>query len=407
MNSPPDHRPHDADGGGPALPSLASLRVVELGAWVTAPAAAGILADWGADVIKVEPPAGDPSRSLYESLGTSVTENPTFAFDNRGKRSVVLDLSEGEGRRRLHQLLASADVFITNVRPGALERLGLGRDEVVQRHPRLVYAAISGFGSTGKDRDRPSYDVGAFWARTGLSYQLAYPGAPPLNVRGAVGDHATAIAAVAGIMAALYERATSGSGAVVDLALQRVGAYCGGWDLAIQAGFGRVMAGEDRQQSRTPLLNSYRTADGRWLFLTGLEVGRHFADVCRVIGRPELVDDPRFRTPRDLRRHSGEYIAILDEVFAAATLEEWAERFEVHGIWWEPVSTPAEVLEDPQLVDTDGFVEVPAGDGTLRLAAGPVSFARSPHDGPGRTREVPGLGAHTQEVLAALDAGEP
>ena len=395
--TPTAHDLPAGDGGLPALPSLASLKVVELGAWVTAPAAAGILADWGADVIKVEPPAGDPSRALYQSLGASVTENPTFAFDNRGKRSVVLDLSQEDDRRRLDELLHSSDVFVTNVRPGALERLGLGPDQVVERHPRLVYAAISGFGSTGRDRDRPSYDVGAFGARSGLSYQLAPPDTPPLNVRGAVGDHATAIAAVAGIMARLVERASSGSGGFVDIALQRVGTYCGGWDLAIQSSFGRVMAGEDRKQSRTPLLNSYRTSDDRWFFLTCLEVGRHFADVCRVIGRPELVHDPRFETPRELRRHSGEFIAILDEVFESKTLEEWAKGFEAEGVWWETVCTPAEVLEDGQLLDTDGFVEVPTGDGTLRLARGPVSFGRG-H--PSAAPTVPVLGAHTEEVLA-------
>ncbi|HMC53275.1 MAG TPA: CoA transferase [Acidimicrobiales bacterium] len=399
MTVPAHDRPHEGPAGPPVLPSLSALRVVELGAWVTAPAAAGILSDWGADVIKVEPPAGDPSRALYQSLGASVTENPTFAFDNRGKRSVVLDLSGEADRSRFDGLLDSADVFVTNVRAGALERLGLGPDETLRRHPRLVYAAISGFGAVGPDRDRPSYDVGAFWARTGLSHQLAVPGFPPVNVRGAVGDHATAIAAVAGIMAALFERESSGAGRVVDIALQRVGAYCGGWDLAIQAGFGRVLAGEDRQKSRTPLLNSYRTADDRWLFLTGLEVARHFAQVCRTIGRPDLVEDPRFLTPRDLRRNSAEFIAILDEVFAGRTLEGWAQLFEAEGIWWEPASTPAEVLDDPQLVSNGGFVDVVLGDEPVRLAAGPVSFPTEP---PPRARCAPALGAHTDEVLGAL-----
>src|SRR2546429_3018955 len=252
-----------AGGHGSGLPSLASLRVVELGAWVTAPAAAGILAEWGADVIKVGPPAGDPSRALYQSLGSSVTENPTFAFDNRGKRSVVLDLAQEEARRRLDDLLGSTDVFITNVRPGALERLGLGPEELTGRHPRLVYAAISGFGSTGRDRDRPSYDVGALWARSGLSYQLAPPGVPPINVRGAVGDHATAIATVAGVMAALFERASTGSGGIVDVSLQRGGTYCGGWGLGIQAGVGPGVAGGGKEKKRQPASHIPRTSHRR------------------------------------------------------------------------------------------------------------------------------------------------
>ena len=175
------------------LSALASLRVVELGVWVAAPSAAALLADWGADVIKIESPTGDPMRQAFGSLGIGQDfPNPAFAQDNRGKRSLVLDLREPDGRDRLEELLETADVFVSNLRPDALDGLGLEANETVARHPRLVYCSISGYGLRGEDRNRPAYDIGAFWARSGLSVQLASSEGIPLNARGGIGDHVAA-----------------------------------------------------------------------------------------------------------------------------------------------------------------------------------------------------------------------
>jgi len=383
------------------LSSFAGLRVVELGVWVAAPSAAALLADWGADVVKVEPPAGDPMRRAFGSLGIGDDlANPAFATDNRGKRSVVLDLRDDEGRRRLEQLLAGADVFVTNLRPDALDGLGLEPSATVERHRRLVYCSISGYGLRGPDRNRPSYDIGAFWARSGLSVQLSDDDGVPLNARGGIGDHISGLAALAGLLAALLEQRHTGRGRVVEVSLLRTGAYVLGWDLSLQAALGKVAGSERRDRNQTPLMNSYRTADGRWLFLMGLEADRHVDGVCRALGREDLLDDRRFASAAALRRHRTEVIAVLDEVIGRRTLDEWSERFDRHGVWWAPAQPPSAVVDDEQLAANDGFVRLGGPGGGQRMVNGPVSFAGvATPDG----RGVPRLGEHTDEVLIEVE----
>ena len=324
--------------GGPAgLSSFHGLRVVELGVWVAAPAAAALLADWGADVIKVEPPTGDPMRGAFGSLGIGKEfPNPAFAQDNRGKRSVVLDLREPEARTQLESLLATADVFLTNLRPDALDGLGLEPGATVARHPRLVYCSVSGYGLRGQDRNRPAYDIGAFWARSGLSVQLADSEGVPLNARGGIGDHISALAALSGLLAAVLEQRHTGRGRVVEVSLLRTGTYVLGWDLSLQETLGKVAKAESRLANQTPLMNSYRASDGRWFFFTGLEANRHIDKVYRAIGREDLHDDPRFADAGALRRHREEVIALLDAVIAEHPLDYWAARFDREGVWWAP-----------------------------------------------------------------------
>lgn len=404
--------PGEPDGlSGPegpgGLSALAGLRVVELGVWVAGPATAALLADWGADVVKVEPPGGDPMRHVFGSLGIAdEMPNPAFALDNRGKRSVVLDLRDPDDRQRLEDLLAGADVFVSNLRPDALDKLDLEPAATVARHPRLVYCSISGYGLRGDDRNRPTYDIGAFWARSGLAVQMADGDGNPLNARGGIGDHVTGLAALSGVLAAVLEQRHTGKGGVVEVSLLRTGAYVLGWDLGLQLTLGKVAGAEPRHRNQAPLMNPYRAADGRWFFFTGLEATRHLPAVCRALGRPDLLDDPRFSDARTLRRHRGEVIALLDEIVAERPLAEWAEAFEREGVWWAPAHTPADVVADPQMAANDGFLDIesPAGTGAsgaaMRSTRGPVSF-------PGRDRAgaapVPGLGEHTAEVLAELD----
>jgi crotonobetainyl-CoA:carnitine CoA-transferase CaiB-like acyl-CoA transferase len=189
------------------LSSLSDLRVVELGVWVAAPSAAALLADWGAEVIKVEARTGDPMRNVFGSIGIAGDlPNPAFALDNRGKRSVVLDLRDTTERQHLEDLLATADVFVTNLRPDALDKLNLEPHLTVERHPRLVYCSVSGYGLRGEERNRPTYDIGAFWARSGLAMQMADDDGSPLNARGGIGDHITGLAALAGILGAVLEQ---------------------------------------------------------------------------------------------------------------------------------------------------------------------------------------------------------
>jgi crotonobetainyl-CoA:carnitine CoA-transferase CaiB-like acyl-CoA transferase len=387
------------------LSALSGLRVIELGVWVAAPSAGALLADWGADVIKVEPPTGDPMRAAFGSLGIAGDEfpNPAFAQDNRGKRSIVLDLRRPEARDQLEALLETADVFLTNLRPDALDALGLEPEATVVRHPRLVYGSVSGYGLRGDERNRPAYDIGAFWARSGLSVQLATnEEGIPLNVRGGIGDHVSGLATLAGLLAAILEQRHTGGGRVVEVSLLRTGAYVLGWDLSLQANLGKVAPAETRHANQTPLMNSYRTKDGRWFFFMGLEADRHIDKVYRALGREDLHDDPRFADARTLRKNRAEVIAVLDGIIAEHTLEEWAERLDREGVWWAPAQGPAEVLADPQLALNDAFVELHNDDGsTQRAVNGPVSFSdvRVRPSAP-----APRLGQHTDAVLAELAA---
>jgi crotonobetainyl-CoA:carnitine CoA-transferase CaiB-like acyl-CoA transferase len=380
------------------LSALADLRVVELGVWVAAPSAAALLADWGAEVIKVEAPTGDPMRNVFGSIGIGgELPNPAFALDNRGKRSIVLDLRGPDDRARLEDLLATADVFISNLRPDALDKLGLEPEATVARHPRLVYCSVSGYGLQGEDRNRPAYDIGAFWARSGLSKQMADGDGNPLNARGGIGDHITGLAALAGILGAVLEQRKTGSGRVVEVSLLRTGAYILGWDLGLQMTLGKVADAEPRQRNQAPLMNPYRAADGRWFFFTGLEASRHIGPVCRALGRADLLEDERFSSASAIRANRAEVIAILDEIVAERPLDEWAERFDREGVWWAVAQSPAEVVEDPQLLANDGIIEIEGG--AMRSVNGPVSFSGMRHD---PATAVPTLGGDTDEVLGEL-----
>jgi crotonobetainyl-CoA:carnitine CoA-transferase CaiB-like acyl-CoA transferase len=386
----------------PGLSSLAGLRVVEMGVWVAAPAAGALLADWGADVIKVEPPTGDPMRNAFGSLGIGKDfPNPAFAQDNRGKRSVVLDLRQPDDRDRLEELVGTADVFLTNLRPDALDGLGLEPHATQARHPHLVYCSVSGYGLRGEDRNRPAYDIGAFWARSGLSVQLASSEGVPLNARGGIGDHISGLAALSGLLAAVLEQRHTGRGRIVETSLLRTGTYVLGWDLSLQETVGRVAKAESRLSNQTPLMNSYRAGDGRWFFFTGLEADRHIDKVYRALGREDLHEDPRFANAAALRKYRTEVIATLDAIIAERPLAEWAERFDDEGVWWAPAQGPADVLEDPQLAATDGFLELhDEANGTVRRSVnGPVSFSDVPVQ---PAAPAPRLGEHTDVVLKEL-----
>ena len=293
---------------------LSNYRVVELGMWVAGPAAGGLLADWGADVIKVETPLGDPMRRLFQLLaGHGQPESPPFDLDNRGKRSAVIDLADPRGVEVLMALLDQADVFLTNLRPEAVQRLGLGPDELTGRFERLVYASVSGYGLSGPDTGRAGYDVGGFWARSGIASLMAPGDAYPPGVRSGMGDHVTAITAVAGILAALLERERTGRGQLVEVSLLRTGIYSVGWDLGIQARFGKLGSVQPRATELNPMCNSYQAGDGRWFWLLGVEADRLWPKLLvgprpsRAGRRRAVVDGagsapPRGRADRRTRR---------------------------------------------------------------------------------------------------------
>ncbi|MGI9645963.1 MAG: CaiB/BaiF CoA transferase family protein [Ilumatobacteraceae bacterium] len=389
--------PSGDDGPGP----LDGVRVVELAQWVAGPSAAGIMADWGADVVKVEPPGGDPQRAVFGAVGVrGDIPVPPFEVDNRGKRSIVLDL-RGDDVDHLHALLATADVMVTNIRPGALERLGLDHDSLAGRYPRLVYGAITGYGLDGDDRDRAGYDVGAYWARSGLAHTMVPPGRLPPGLRSGMGDHQTGMTLVAGVMAKLFERERTGRGGFVATSLLRTGMYSIAWDMGIHLRFGRRQSTRPRERNPAPLINCYRAGDDLDFWLICLEADRHWPKVLAAIDHPELADDSRYETAQLRNEHCEPLIAELDAVFATRPRSEWGERFDEHDVWWAPIQSIADVINDPQT--QPGFVDMVPDEGgePYRAVATPVDFGGHVH----RPGPVPHLGEHTAEVLGELGDG--
>lgn len=374
---------------------LAGTVVVELGAWIAGPSATALLSDWGAEVWKIEPPGGDPFRQIIASQGyNSDIGNAPFTVDNRGKRSVVLNLRDDTAVEVLHRILTHADIFLTNLRVSALERLNLTYESLSVRHPHLVYCLLTGYGSTGPDRNRPGYDVGAFGARTGVLHQLRAGSSPPGPLPLGFGDHVVALSAAAGALAALVQRGRTGKGQLVETSLLRSGVFALGWETGVQLLLGRVPGTAARTETKTPLFNCYRSADDRWFWLVGVEADRHFGSVVAAIDRPELLTDPRFESARQRRRNARDFIAELDSAFATRPLEEWSERFALQRVWWEPVLTPAEVVEDPQTRAAGCVVDVDGED--FSTVAGPVDFNGHREQ---RVRPAPPLGADTTDVL--------
>ena len=376
---------------------LAGIRVVELTMWIAGPSAGGLLADWGADVIKIEPPKGDPQRTILGALGYGDLPVPGFALDNRGKRSVALDLATDDGRAAMEKLLSSADVFLTNMRPKSLGHLGLSPQQVHERHPRLVVTTITGYGLDGPDADLPGYDIGAFWARTGIARDLVPRSSAPVPVRGGLGDHYTGLSATAGLLAALLERGRTGKGRIVETSLLRTGLWAIGHQVVVQDLFGKLESAKPRTISPTPLVNCYESGDGKWFWLIGVEGDRHFPTVAAAIERPDLLTDERFADSKLRRTNSEPLIAVFDEAFRSQPLAFWAAKFLEHDVWWAPAQSMSEVLADPQIHASGGFVEVanPGGD-PYRSVNNPVTFRDSPLT---RTRPSPAVGEHTDEVL--------
>jgi len=379
---------------------LEGLRVVELATYIAAPGAAGIMADWGADVIKVESPEGDPMRRFFDTIGSEQDANPIFELDNRGKRAVVLDIRSDTGREALKALVATADVFLTNVRPAALARAGLGHETLRAANPRLIYCSLTGYGLEGPDADKAGMDVAAFWSRAGVGAITAPKGAEPFPIRTGMGDHVTSLATVSAILAAVFERQTTGVGRLVETSLLRTGVYAIGSDMAIQLRFGKLASTRGRREAIQPLANFFKTRDGRWVCLLPRQGATDWARIAAAAGRPELVDDPRFASSRSRRENTAALVDILDEAFGAMDYVEVEAALDAGDLTWAPYQTPRELVSDPQAEAAGCFVDTPDGaGGTFRAPASPARFPGA-KDGP--RGPAPRLGADTASVFKEL-----
>lgn len=376
---------------------MEGVRVVELGVWVAGPSAAAILCDWGADVVKIEPPEGDPFRGVMALRGFIGT-NPPFELDNRGKRSVALDLRSEEGRAVALDLVGRADVFISNMRPGALARLSLDHETLRGRNPRLIYGHVSGYGIDGAEADRAAYDVGAFWSRAGVAAMLTSQGTSLPLQRGGMGDHTAGSQLAGGVAAALYHRERTGEGQLVTATLARTGVYMLGWDLNTALLDTVMPQPAERYTFPNPLIMHYGAKDGP-LWLLMLQGERHWPDFCRAIQHEEWMADPRFETLM-LRAQNAEALTrAIEAVLADRTIGEWGRVFDAHNVWWAPVQSLDQVVADPVMEQAGAWVDVPGPEGARRMVATPVDF----HGTPWSPRAgAPELGQHTEEVLLEM-----
>jgi crotonobetainyl-CoA:carnitine CoA-transferase CaiB-like acyl-CoA transferase len=382
----------------PAL-VLDGLKVVELATWVAAPGCAMMLGEWGAEVIKVESFAGDPTRAYYPDTAES-PGNPPFSMENRNKRGVVLDIGKPEGRDALLAILKDADVFVTNLRPGPLARARLGYETLKDLFPKLIFASVSGYGLVGDEADRPAFDMTGFWTRSGIAAATIPPDREPFFCRPGFGDHVTALCTLSGILAALVERNRTGRGQLVEASLIRAGVYALSWDLSVQLRFGEVITAQPRHERLGATAGFFQTADGRWLSILPRSPNC-FPALMDVIGRPELAAEARFAPPVEDLAAVRELRAAIDDGFAAMTLAEAAARLTAADLAWAPMASPAEVVADPQLHAAGCFKDVPdTWGGAFRQPAAPVRFPQS-DERPGRP--APRLGQHTREVL--IEAG--
>ncbi len=386
---------------------LAGVRVTEIASFVAAPAAGALLADLGAEVIKVEVEGGETLRhSRPKLLGwkSDFGEAPQFHMDNRGKRSLVLDLRRDEARGALQRVIDGSDVVLTNMLPGRLAKYGLDAESLRAQRPELIVAGLTGYGREGDEADTPSFDYAAYWARTGLMDLMREPDAPPAWLRPGVGDHAAALALSTGILSALRMRDAGAGGQVVDVNLLHVGFYVQGNDAAPTLTTGDGPVPHDRRRPRNPLWNHYPTADERWLFLVMIESDRYWPALCTALGREELRTDERFHDARARYRQSAELSEILSACFQDRTLAEWEAHLAGHPLIWAPVRTLAEAIRDPQAATNGVFAELE------HPRAGPFGTVTAPlrlsaHPTPG-TALAPELGADGEAILREAGLSE-
>jgi crotonobetainyl-CoA:carnitine CoA-transferase CaiB-like acyl-CoA transferase len=382
---------------------LAGVRVLEVANWLAAPAAAALLADLGADVIKVEPPDGDVFRHFeMRSMGYQheFAGNYCFELDNRGKRSVTVALDRPGGPELVCRMAAQSDILITNLVQARRQKYGLTYEDVRAVNPRLIYTSFSGYGTRGPDQSRPGFDYAAFWARSGLMGLLGEPPSPPPLCRGGQGDHTTALNIFAAVMVALRVRDQTGEGQHVEVTLQGTGI----WTLAGDLSAALVAREQPRRHERTrpanPIWNSYQTRDGEWILLVMPQPDPYWPRFCAAIGRPEWSADPRYDSLLKRREHGVALTEAIGARFAEHDRAHWAAKLDEHGLIWAPVAKLTDVISDPQVREMGWIAEIEHPTLGRFETLGTPFHVYGADIGP--RGPAPEAGAHTFEVLAEL-----
>jgi crotonobetainyl-CoA:carnitine CoA-transferase CaiB-like acyl-CoA transferase len=388
---------------------MKGVRILEVAEHTFVPAASAILADWGAEVIKIEHvERGDAVCGLMSSgvglMNTSV--HVLLEHSNRGKQSLALDLTSPDGVEILYRLAATCDVFLTNKLPAVRSKLMIDLEHLRAHNPNIVYVCGTGHGERGPERDRGSYDSLGFWSRAGVASGVMRPEAdtvpPPPGP--AFGDSIGAMTIAGGIMGALFHRERTGEATTVDVSLLGVGMWSQAASIALSLQMGIPMAPAPQGTPiRNPLTASYRTGDGRYVALTCLQAIRYWPDMCRVIGRPELAHDERFAIHEALAANGTEAAAILREAFAAETLAVWRVRLADFIGQWAAVQNTLEVVDDPQAQANGYVLDCHTADGTpYRMVSAPVQFGGSPS----QPLRAPTFNEHGDAILASIGLDE-
>jgi crotonobetainyl-CoA:carnitine CoA-transferase CaiB-like acyl-CoA transferase len=389
---------------------MKGVRVLEIAQFTFVPSAGAVLADWGADVVKIEHAVtGDAQRGLTRVLGYDIASagssfSPLMDGPNRSKRSIGLALDKPEARAVLEALVVNSDVFLTNFLPKTRVRLGIDVEDIRKINPDIIYVRGSGFGSKGDERDKGGYDSTAFWARSGSGAGVTPPGADrfPQMPSGAYGDSIGGMTIAGAISAALYARATTGETSVVDVSLLSVGAWAMqlAINLALLNGGPVNSAPPPKHGSRTnPLSGAYRTSDGRWIMLAMLQAGRYWPEFCTAAGRPELGADPRFDSAETIMANAAEAAEIVAAIVASRTFQEWQEILERVEGQWAAVQNAWEAGRDAGLRANGYIAPVTDAEGVPReLVASPVQF----DEHPASLTRAPQFAEHTDEILREL-----
>jgi crotonobetainyl-CoA:carnitine CoA-transferase CaiB-like acyl-CoA transferase len=386
---------------------LSGIRVVELAAWTFVPAAGAVLADWGADVIKIEhPETGDPQRGLISSgiVTAAGGVNHFIEQPNRGKRSMGLDTSTPEGLELLMKLLETADVFVTNLLPDSRQRMGIDVEQVRARNPKIIYARGHGYGTKGDLASQGGFDLAAYWARGGIgeAYAAGDGSYPPIQ-RPAFGDVYGGLSIAAGIVGALFKRERTGTPSVVDVSLLNAAIWQLGPDIVGSGITGQDIPKFNLDEMPNPVASIYKTRDDRFIAFVLLQADRFWADFCNRLGRPELVSDERFANAMVRFENRKDCIAELRNSFAAEDLSHWEKAFAGFDGVWDVMRTAREIHDDPQAQLNGYLPRTTDANGTeFALAASPVQFDETPLS----LSCAPGHGEHTDTLLAELGYSE-
>lgn len=382
---------------------LNGIRVVDLTTYAAAPGAARMMADWGADVIKVEPFSGDPMRSFGDQMGTPATdeENPIWELENGNKRGVAFDAKSPKGKEAMLKLLSTADVFITNVRLGSLKKMGLDYETLAPMFPKLVWGHISGYGVYGEDAPRPGYDVVSYWARGGSLVDVSATGHPPIMAPYGVGDHTASLVLLGGVLAALVRAKATGQGEKVEASLYGTAIWVNSL-MVISTQYGDQWP-RDRYLPSSPLGTSYQCKDGEWITLTILAYERYWKAFCEALELPQdVIDDPRYNTLLTAKEpeNSRALCLILEEAFAKKDRPYWAARLKAADIAFEQSAHYSDVAKDPQAQANNYVIPFQLRNGkSCMLPMSPVQFQTNEALD---SAHAPLIGEHTDKVLEEL-----